>query len=340
MPKGTVFPFVRSVAGLLLAINVMSWIAAILLFKSVPLLLAPGLLAFGFGLRHAFDADHIAVIDNVTRRIIQSGKRPRLVGFFFALGHSTVVFALSLAIILWARRITHAIPALAQDGGVIGTVVSVLFLLIVGAMNALILRSLISRYLADSDVHRHTCVQPIDAQPAGGLWVWLFGGGLKLINKGWKIYVVGFLFGLGFDTATEVGLLGLSAAAAMHGVTPWAILILPVLFTAGMTLMDTIDGLFMVGAYGWAAKYPRRHLQYNIVVTAISVFAAVLVGMIELIGLFTVQPHWHGAFISVINTLNTHFAALGALIFLTFALIWTAFVTAARRRVRSVPTGA
>jgi high-affinity nickel-transport protein len=339
MPKGPVFPFIRSVTGLLFAVNIVIWIAALLLFRSVPLLLVPGLLAFGFGLRHAFDADHIAVIDNVTRRMIQGGKRPGLVGLYFALGHSTVVFALSLAIILWARRVTDAIPALARDGGLIGTIISVLFLLIVGVINGVILRSLISRYRAKADVRGRTGVEFQDGQSPGGLWTWLLGGGLKLINKRWKIYVVGFCFGLGFDTATEVGLLGLSASAAMHGVTPWAILILPILFTAGMTLLDTTDGLFMAGAYTWAANQPRRHLQYNIVVTAISVFAALLVGAIELAGLFTAQSHWRGAWTSSINLLNDHFAALGALIVLTFALVWMGFITAARRRGRTAPAG-
>jgi high-affinity nickel-transport protein len=312
--------------ALLLAANAAIWCAALMTFHHFALLLGTSTLAYTFGLRHALDADHISAIDNVTRKLMQDGKKPVLVGFFFSLGHSTIVVLLSIAIALTAAHIQSHFPALERVGGLIGTSVSALFLLIIAGINLLVLRGVVSAF---ARVRRG---EPYDDQDLDtalaqlGIMGRIFRPVLRLVDKSWKMYGVGFLFGLGFDTATEVGLLGISAAAATQGLPIWSILIFPLLFTAGMCLVDTADGILMLGAYGWAFVHPIRKLYYNMTITAVSVLIALLVGGIEILGIIGDQFNLHGPFWDQINSLGDHFGAIGVLIIAIFVVSWIASI--------------
>jgi high-affinity nickel-transport protein len=287
-------------------------------------------LAFTFGLRHAVDADHISAIDNVTRKLMQDGQRPLLVGFFFSLGHSTIVILLSAAIALTAANIQSHFPGLQHVGGLIGTSVSAMFLLIIAAINLLVLRGVLAafRKVKRGEAYDDTNLDAMLGQL--GIMGRIFRPVLRLVDRSWKMYGVGFLFGLGFDTATEVGLLGISAAAATQGLHIWAILIFPLLFTAGMCLIDTLDGILMLGAYGWAFVHPVRKLYYNMTITAVSVIIAVVVGGIEVLGLIRDQFDLQGAFWSGIGSLGDHFGAVGVLIIAIFVLSWLTSILAYR----------
>lgn len=261
--------------GFLVLANLAAWGAAFVVFRGQPLLLGTALLAWSFGLRHAVDADHIAAIDNVTRKLRQDGRRPLTVGLYFALGHSTVVLLAAAIVAATAGLLTEKFDAFRHVGGMIGTLVSALFLFAIAAANLVTFRGTWRawRYGGDPD-------------PAfdGGLLARLCGPLFRLIRQPWHMFPLGFLFGLGFDTATEVSLLGLSATSAANGLSLWAILVFPVLFAAGMALIDTADGVLMLGAYDWAFVKPRRKLAYNLVLTGTSVAVAVLVGGLELLG--------------------------------------------------------
>jgi nickel/cobalt transporter (NiCoT) family protein len=308
--------------GLLAGANIIIWCAALAEFHHFALLLATASLAYTFGLRHALDADHISAIDNVTRKLMQTGQRPLLVGFFFSLGHSTIVVLLSVGIALTAARIQSHFPELQRVGGLIGTAVSALFLLLIALINLLVLRGVVQTF---SHVRRG---HPLDDQDLDaplnplGIMGRIFRPVLRLVDRSWKMYGVGFLFGLGFDTATEVGLLGISAAAATQGLPIWAILLFPLLFTAGMCLVDTADGILMLGAYGWAFVHPIRKLYYNMTITAVSVVIALVVGTIEILGIIGDQFTLHGRFWDGIGSLGDHFGIIGAVIIGLFILSW------------------
>ncbi len=261
--------------GFLILANLAAWAAAFLVFRDQPLLLGTALLAWSFGLRHAVDADHIAAIDNVTRKLRQDGRRPLTVGLHFALGHSTVVMLAAAAVATTAGLLTTRFEALRTIGGMIGTLVSALFLFAIAAVNLVTFRQTWRAW-------RHGG----EPDPAfdGGLLTRLCRPLFRLIRHPWHMFPLGFLFGLGFDTATEVALLGLSATSAANGLSLWAILVFPALFAAGMALIDTADGVLMLGAYDWAFVNPRRKLAYNLVLTGTSVAVAVLVGGLELLG--------------------------------------------------------
>ena len=256
-------------AGLVGA-NIAAWIWTWIAFAGYPALLGTALLAYALGLRHAVDADHIAAIDNVVRKLMQEGKRPLTVGFFFALGHSTVVFLAAAGIALAASLLQSQLDWFKSLGGLIGTSVSALFLLAIGIANLLILRG---AWTAFRRVRHGRALDAGDLDPlaAGGVLARMFRPVLRVVTRSWHMYPVGFLFGLGFDTATEIGVLGLSASGAAQGLSNWTILIFPALFTAGMTLVDTADNVLMVGAYGWAAVKPIRKLYYNLTITGLSI---------------------------------------------------------------------
>lgn len=280
------------------------------------------MLAFTFGLRHAVDADHISAIDNVTRKLMQDRKRPVGVGFFFSLGHSTVVVALTVGIAFAASFVKGHLPALQRVGELVGTTVSASFLLLVAAINLLVL---IDIFRAFRGARRG---EPYDARGVDemldrrGLVGRFFGPVLRFVDSSWKMYPIGFLFGLGFDTATEVGLLGIAAVEAGKGLPVYDILIFPLLFTAGMSLIDTADGILMLGAYGWAFVKPMRKLYYNMVVTLVSVLVALIIGAIEAAGVVAGQLHLSGGAWNAVNSLSANFGTLGFIIVGIFIASW------------------
>ncbi|NYF52895.1 HoxN/HupN/NixA family nickel/cobalt transporter [Tunturiibacter gelidoferens] len=307
---------------LLLLMNVSAWMWAFLAFRHYPVLLGTAFLAYSFGLRHAVDADHIAAIDNVTRKLMQEGKRPVAVGFMFSLGHSTIVVLGSIAISATALSLQHRLDAARHIGGVVGTLVSTLFLFAIAIVNMAVLRSV---YLAFQRVRRGERYVEEDFDlllGSRGFLSRLFRPMFALIRRSWHMYPLGILFGLGFDTATEIGLLGLSASEAARGLSLWSVLVFPALFAAGMSLIDTTDNVLMLGAYGWAFVKPIRKIYYNMTITLISVVVAVLVGGIEALGLMADQFHFHGAFWALVGTLNENFGTLGYVIIGLFALSW------------------
>ena len=262
--------------GVLCLANLAAWGAALVAFRSQPLLLGTALLAWSFGLRHAVDADHIAAIDNVTRKLRQDGSRPLTVGLFFALGHSTVVTLGAAAVALSANLLSSEFDSLRSIGGTIGTLISAFFLFAIATVNLVTFRQTWRAW-------RHGD----DPDPAfdGGLLTRLCRPLFRLIARPWHMFPLGFLFGLGFGTATEVALLGLSATSAAGGMSFWAILVFPALFAAGMALVDTADGVLMLGAYDWAFVKPRRKLAYNLLLTGTSVVVALLVGGLQLLAI-------------------------------------------------------
>jgi high-affinity nickel-transport protein len=302
--------------------NISAWAWALIALHDYPLLVGTAFLAYAFGLRHAVDADHIAAIDNVTRAMMQEGKRPVAVGLFFSLGHSTVVVLGSAAIALTTGAIEGRFETLKVVGGTIGTLVSAIFLFLVAAANFIVLRSVYRTFqhvrrggaLIEDDLNRLLAQR--------GFLGRLFRPVFRLVSRSWHMYPLGFLFGLGFDTATEIGVLGIAAAQASKGLPIWSIMVFPALFTAGMSLIDTTDGVLMLGAYGWAFTKPIRKLYYNLTITFVSVLVAVLIGGIEALGLLADRLNLRGPFWLLIDDLNANFGSLGYLIIAIFVASW------------------
>lgn len=306
----------------LIASNIAAWIWAWVAFADRPLLMGTAFLAYMFGLRHAFDADHIAAIDNVVRKLIQDGKSPYSVGFFFSLGHSSIVVLASIAIAATAAAMQNRLEEFHDIGGVIGTTVSAVFLLVIGLANLFVLKGIWSAFnrarrgekLVDED---------LDALLAGrGLIARIFRPVFRVVSRSWHMYPIGFLFGLGFDTATEIGLLGISASQAAQGMSFWTILVFPALFTAGMSLMDTTDSVLMTGAYGWAFVNPIRKLWYNLTITAASVVVAIFIGGLEALGLIADKLGLDGGFWSFVGEMNDNLANFGYAVVGIFLLSW------------------
>jgi nickel/cobalt transporter (NiCoT) family protein len=315
----------RALAGLyavLILANTGVWIWAFALFVHQPIFLGTALLAYTLGLRHAVDADHIAAIDNVTRKLMQEGKRPITVGFFFALGHSTVVALAAAAIALATTALTGSFEQFKGLGGLLSTLVSALFLFVIATANLVILRAIWRTY-------RHVrrggrfAADDFDILLNGrGLLARFFRPMFRLVTAGWHMFPLGFLFGLGFGTATEVTLLGISATQVANGVSIWSIMVFPALFAAGMSLIDTTDGVLMLGAYNWAFVKPMRKLYYNLTITFVSVVVAFLIGGIETLGLIGDQFGLSGWFWQGIGALNDNFNSLGFLIIGVFIVAW------------------
>lgn len=317
---------IAGIYGVLLVFNAGAWLWAILAFRHFPMLLGFALLAYSFGLRHAVDADHIAAIDNVTRKLMQEGKRPVAVGFMFSLGHSTVVLIGAVAIAGTALVLQHRMDDLRIIGGMIGALVSAFFLFAIAIVNLIVLRSIFAVF---SRVRRGEPYVDEDLDILlvnRGFLAKIFRPMFGIIRRSWHMYPLGALFGLGFDTATEIGVLGLSAVEIAQGLPFWSILIFPVLFAAGMSLIDTTDNILMLGAYGWAFVKPVRKLYYNITITSVSVLVALVVGGIELLGVIVYQFHPAGKFWTAILRLNGNFGVLGYFIVGLFALSWIASV--------------
>ncbi len=320
-----------TILALILA-NIGAWAWALLAFGDYPALLGTALLAYSFGLRHAFDADHIAAIDNVTRKLMQDGQRPVGVGLFFSLGHSTIVVLASVGVAVAAFAFKDRLEWMHGIGGVVGTAVSSLFLLGIALVNIVILVA-IGRNVVRLRAGDTIPDDQLERLLSGGGWLArLLRPMFRLIRRSWHMYPLGVLFGLGFDTATEVGLLGISAAGAQHGLPIVSILVFPALFTAGMTLMDTIDGNLMVGAYGWAFAKPLRKLYYNMTITAISVAVALLVGGTEVLGLVADRMQPEGWFWDAIGVLNDNFSVIGMAIVGVLLLSWLGSVLLHRAR--------
>jgi high-affinity nickel-transport protein len=307
---------------LLIAANIAAWIWAWVAFSDRPALLGTAFLAYMFGLRHAFDADHIAAIDNVVRKLIQEKKSPYSVGFFFSLGHSSIVVLASVAIAATAAALQGRLEEFHDIGGMIGTSVSVIFLLGIGLANLFVLKGIWSAFnrarrgekIVDED---------LDALLAGrGLIARIFRPVFKVVSRSWHMYPIGFLFGLGFDTATEIGLLGISAAQAAQGTSFWTILVFPALFTAGMSLMDTADSVLMTGAYGWAFVNPIRKLWYNLTITAASVVVAIFIGGLEALGLVAQKLGLDGGMWSFVSEMNGNLANFGYAVVGIFIASW------------------
>jgi nickel/cobalt transporter (NiCoT) family protein len=282
-----------------------------------------GITAYTLGLRHAFDADHIAAIDNTTRKMMSEGKRPLSVGFFFSLGHSTIVFGLAFLLAIGVRALSapvqHGQSALHRTTDVIGTTVSGSFLYVIAILNALILVSIVRIFfdMRSGAYDEKELEQELDSR---GLMNRLLGRRVNKIREPWQMYPLGALFGLGFDTASEVGLLVLAAGAGAAGLPFYAILCLPILFAAGMSLLDTIDGSFMNFAYGWAFSQPVRKVYYNITITGLSVAVALFIGTIELVGLLSDKLGLRGQFADWLQGFNINTA--GFIIVGMFIVTW------------------
>jgi nickel/cobalt transporter (NiCoT) family protein len=317
---------VIGIYSILFLFNAGAWLWAVLAFRHFPLLLGTALLAYSFGLRHAVDADHIAAIDNVTRKLMQEGKRPVAVGFMFSLGHSTIVVLGSAAIAATALALQHRMDAAREIGGVIGTLVSSLFLFGIAIVNIIVLVSIYRSFVRVRNGAPYVDEDFDLLLASRGFLSRLFRPMFAIIRRSWHMYPLGVLFGLGFDTATEIGLLGISAAEASKGLPIWSILAFPALFAAGMSLVDTTDNILMLGAYGWAFIKPVRKLYYNMTITFVSVIVALVVGGIEALGLLADHFQWGGAFWNLILRLNGNFGMLGYFIIGIFALSWVASI--------------
>jgi nickel/cobalt transporter (NiCoT) family protein len=286
-----------------------------------------GLTAYTLGMRHAFDVDHIAAIDNTTRKLMADGKRPVSVGFWFSLGHSTIVFGLVVLLALGVRALAGQVEdessLLQQVTGVVGTAVSGVFLYIIGIINLVILIGIIKvfRRMRQGACDEKSLEEQLNSR---GFMNKILAGATKTVSKPWQMYPIGVLFGLGFDTATEVGLLALAGGAAAFALPWYAILTLPILFAAGMSLLDTIDGCFMNFAYGWAFSKPVRKVYYNITVTGLSVAVALIIGSIELISIFTEKTGITSGPLAAIANVNLDL--VGYAIVALFVITWVVAV--------------
>ena len=313
---------VAGIYGILFVFNAAAWLWAIVAFRHFPLLLGTALLAYSFGLRHAVDADHIAAIDNVTRKLMQEGKRPVSVGFLFSLGHSTVVVVGSATIAATALALQHRMDGARAVGGVVGTLVSALFLFGIAAVNLAVMVSIYRAFVRVRNGAPYVDEDFDMLLASRGFLARLFRPMFAMIRRSWHMYPLGVLFGLGFDTATEIGLLGISAAEASKGLPLVSIMVFPALFAAGMSLIDTTDNILMLGAYGWAFVKPVRKLYYNLTITFVSVVVALVVGGIEALGLLAGEFHLSGVFWNAVLKLNGNFGVLGYCIVGIFALSW------------------
>ena len=312
------------IAGVVLTLNLLGW-GMLWALKEVDVaVLGIGVLAYFFGLRHAFDADHIAAIDNVTRKLRQEGKMPVGVGFFFALGHATVVMLLSMIIVFVVRSAAEeGMTWFKEWGGVISTVVSAGFLTAIGLLNLVIFRQLLAGYrnYRESGQLATDGFDMEELLNKRGLWSRIFRTMNRHIDKSWKMFIVGFLFGFGFDTATEIAVLGISATAAQNGLLPlWGVMVFPLLFAAGMTLMDSVDGILMLKAYDWAMADAMRKLFFNLAITGLSVVVALGVGTIEWMQLVAEKLGWENFFWQALESLD--FGQLGIGVVILMVLAW------------------
>jgi high-affinity nickel-transport protein len=283
-----------------------------------PELLGLAVISYTFGLSHAFDVDHIAAIDNMTRKLVQQGGKTKGVGFFFSCGHSTVVVimgALTIFAVKWAQQ---ALPQFQAVGGVVATLISGGFLLLLAAVNFIILKDIVKTF---KSMQSGTYIAESAERPNTGLINRTINRLFNVVSKNWHIYIVGFLFGLGFDTATQIAVLATSASASSQGI-PWiAVLSFPILFTAGMSMMDTIDGFFMSTAYQWVLTSPLRKVYYNLTITGLSILAAGVIGIIEVGQVFAQESGRNSGFWLWLQNLD--FNKMGFMLVGMFILVWS-----------------
>lgn len=329
-------PSLIGIVGTVVALHVIGW-GLFIYFNSNPdyhdltdskgalVYAGAGALAYSFGLRHAFDADHIAAIDDTTRLMLAKGKKPLGVGLFFSLGHSTIVLALSVGVAFAAQKAVRFQEDFAETGGIIGTSVSGFFLYLIGILNLVILVGIVGVWRkAKTGKFSHQHLEELLNDR--GLMRRIFRGKFKKgFDNSWQIYPVGVLFGLGFDTATEVAILGLSATAAIGTVggvlPPLAIIALPFIFAAGMSLMDSLDGIFMTKAYGWAFTSPLRKIYYNLTTTSISIFVALVIGTIQIINVLATKTDIDN-YEPFTTIANIDLGGIGYFIVISFVAAW------------------
>jgi high-affinity nickel-transport protein len=312
----------QSASGYALIIAALHALGIALLLPAVaahPAVLGIGFLAYTLGLRHAFDADHIAAIDGVVRKLVQERRDPLGVGFFFSLGHSTVVFVLAVAMVVLTRAAT-SLPALREIGGFVGTLVSGGFLVLIGIINLIIWFDILVLFRKMQRAPDAGQSALDDVLSASGIVARFAKPLFALVKSSRQAYPIGFLFGLGFDTASEIALLGIAAAAAATALPLVNVLALPLLFAAGMTLMDTLDGIFMTRAYHWAFSTPLRKLYYNLTVTGLSVVAALAIGSLELASVLGRSLGSASGFWAGVQQID--FGSVGFGLVTLFALTW------------------
>jgi len=309
---------VAKLYGLLFAMNAGAWAWAFLAFHDQPLLLSTCMLTYGLGLRHGVDADHIAAIDNVTRKLMGQGQRPIGAGLYFALGHASVVVIIALLIAAAAGALSQ-VEQFKHAGAVFATAVSAGFLFLIAGLNLVVLRSVYNSFVRVKNGEPYVEDDLNALLSGGGLLARIFRPMFRLVDRSWHMLLLGFLFGLGFDTATEVSLLGISAAQGSHGFSLGNILIFPALFAAGMALVDTTDGVLMVNAYSWAFLSPLRKLYYNLTVTLVSALVAVVIGGAEVLSLMADQFGLTGG---VWDAVKAASGQLGFLVIGVFVMAW------------------
>jgi len=325
---------ISALYAFLLAVNALVWTWAGLALAGRPTLLGTALLAYVLGLRHAVDADHIAAIDNVVRKLMQEGRRPLAAGLFFSLGHSLSIAVAVAAIAAAALAVQGRFSDLQAIGGIVGTGVSAFFLLAIAVINLVILRGVWKSFLR-ARRGEPVAEQELELLLSGrGLLSRLFRPLFRMVSRSWQMFPVGFLFGLGFDTATEIALFTVAASQASGGMTFATVMIFPALFTAGMVLVDTTDSVLMVGAYGWAFLNPIRKIWYNLTITAVSVVVAVLIGGVEALGLIGEKLGFEGVFWRAIAALDDGLDNFGYLVIGVFVASWAVSFFLYRWQVR------
>ncbi|KAI7867009.1 high-affinity nickel-transport protein-domain-containing protein [Spinellus fusiger] len=306
----------------LCTVNSVIWVVAAIVYRNYPHMLGTGALAYTLGLRHAMDADHISAIDNVTRKLLNDNQHSVSVGLFFSLGHSTIVFITCVIVAATANAVSQGIDNFSEIGGVVGTSVSIAFLVLIATLNVIVLVGVIKtlRCIRREGVYTEMDMEEILSQQ--GLLGRFFRPVFRFINASWKMYPLGLLFGLGFDTSTEITLLGITAIQGANGMSLWLIVLLPLLFAAGMSLIDSLDGMLMLFTYTWAYVNPVRKMYYNLVITSISVVVACLVALIEFFSLLGDQLHLDNGWWRFWGTLSDSFEWIGIVIVGSFIVTW------------------
>jgi len=301
----------------LIVLNILVWLAAFIIYHQYPISLSLCLLAYGFGLRHGLDADHVAAIDSATRKLLDNPNSQNGIGFFFTLGHSTVVFILAILVALTATSLSHYFPRISQYGAFLGSFFSIFFLLLFSAINFVIFKNVLRNLRQNKENETH----PIKIKTSGFLTK-ILQPLFKMVTKAWHMYFIGLFFGLGFDTATEVALLSISAYSVTQHISVWTIMIFPALFTAGMCLVDTTSSMLILRACQWAYINPARKLYYNLAITLFSFLTALIIATYELINIMALKLNFTQGFRISLNAINNHFELIGFTMILIFLATW------------------